>query len=117
MNRKNPIDAGPNRDSAAVDRLAARLIEAYSAQIEAEARLAPAPSFFVARVRNRIRERREQNISSWETSVMAMRGWVIALGAAAILFFVVSTQLQSSPSLENSTDEINVTEELIGDVR
>lgn len=118
MNRNKPNDdATPQKSAEAVDRLAGELIEVYAARIDAEAGAAAGQPFLAARVRNRIREMREQNVSSWEAAVMAMRGWILALGAAAILFFFVSMQWQAPASMGNDTDEINTSEELIGEVR
>ncbi|MDX2034674.1 MAG: hypothetical protein SF339_28620 [Blastocatellia bacterium] len=112
MNRNKPNHA------EAADRLAGELIEIYASQVDAEAELAAGQPFFAARVRNRIREMREQNVSSWEAAVMAMRGWILALCAAAILFFLVGAQvIQQTTPATLETDEINTSEELIGEVR
>lgn len=118
MNRNKPNDdAAPRKSAEAVERLAGEMIEVYAARIDAEAELAAGRPFLAAKVRNRIREMREQNVSSWEAAVMAMRGWILALGAAAILFFFVSMQWQAPASLRSDADEINTSEELIGEVR
>ncbi len=116
MNRKKP-NHNSSHDREAADRLAGRLISCYAARVDAEAEEAAGQAFFAARVRNRIREMREQNVSSWEVAVMALRGWIVALGAAAIIFFFVSTQWQASTTMDDVADEINASEELIGEVR
>jgi hypothetical protein len=56
-------------------------------------------------IKARIRELSEQGINSWESAILALRGWVIAFGAAAVLLLAVSAQWHSStPGASNDQD-------------
>ena len=81
--------------------------------------------FLFNRIKRRIREMREQNLSSWELAVAAMpklSGWLAAFATAAILLIVISIQWQQ-PALtgdpDQETDELNIqnpAEYLISDI-
>ncbi|HKX31586.1 MAG TPA: hypothetical protein VJ302_28115 [Blastocatellia bacterium] len=78
------------RQGLVLDHLSSVLLEAHRAR--------PVPempeNLLMARIRARIRELGEQGMGSWETAVLALRGWVIALGAAALLLLTISYQWQ-----------------------
>jgi hypothetical protein len=56
----------------------------------------PENPYLMTRIKARIRELGEQGAGSWESAVLALRGWVIAIGAAAFLMLAISFQWQPS---------------------
>ena len=52
------------------------------------------------RIKARINEMNERGMGSWETAVIAVRGWLLAFGAAAILLVMLSNQLTTNSLAE-----------------
>jgi len=103
-----------------IDQTARRLLDSYASQIHEDVEAAAENPYFAMRVRSRIREMREmreQNISSWESAVMATKGWIVALGAAAILFLAASSLWQAPTALDRDGDDLSPSEELVGEIR
>jgi hypothetical protein len=74
---------------------------------------------FLNRIKTRIQEISERKTASWDTAIIAVRGWLLAFGATAILLLVLSSQLATNPSLDQTTSDkvgrsnINWSEELV----
>lgn len=47
----------------------------------------------VNRIKSRIRETGDRNAGSWENSIIAVRGWLLAFGIVAILLLALSSQM------------------------
>jgi len=106
------------RKEIALARLTAALLKAYS---PAEKEIGE-PADLMARIRARIRELGEQGVGSWESAVLALRGWIFAFGAVAILLLSMSVQwkLSNTPRtdpVDDATSLINISEEFISSVR
>lgn len=109
------------RNLIALDRLTFALIEARrpsDCEIDQDA----SKAFWVNKVKNRIREMREQHYSSWELALTTMRGWLAAFAAAAIILIAVSVQWHPptvASDLDHEGEELNIQnpgEYLISDV-
>jgi hypothetical protein len=82
--------------------------------------------FLFNRIKRRIQEMREQNLTSWELAVAAMpklRGWLAAFATAAILLIAISSIQWQQPVLtsdpDQEPDELNIqspAEYLISDI-
>jgi len=105
-------DCPPCRNLIALDRLTFALIEARRPS-DCEIDQDTSKAFWVNKVRNRIREMREQHYSSWELALTTMRGWLAAFAAAALILIAISIQWR------HPTEELNIQnpgEYLISDV-
>jgi hypothetical protein len=78
------------RGLVASARLASMLIKAGIEENET-AGMTP---FLMARIKNRIRELGDQSVGSWESAVLALRGWLLAFGTAAVILLSISIQWQ-----------------------
>ena len=106
-------------DELAMERLTLALLKAYSSSSEKEA---SEPPYLMARIRARIRELGEQGVGSWESAILALRGWIFAFGAVALLLLTMSVQWKfSNPPgtdpVDDATSLINISEEFISSVR
>lgn len=54
----------------------------------------PSP-FWASKLKRRIEEMRDQGVHSWEAYLMGLRGWLTALGAAAMLLLAMSVGWRS----------------------
>ncbi len=82
----------------AVDRLMSMLV---NSQINPMAEDSPWDEVRLAnRIKARINEMNERGTGSWETAVIAFRGWLLAFGAAAILLLMLSNQLTTNTLAE-----------------
>jgi len=76
----------------------------------------------ISKIRNRIQEIRDQRSVSWELAIEAMRGWLAAFAATAIILIAVSIQWRPSAmtsDFDHEGDELaiqNPAEYLISDV-
>jgi len=76
----------------------------------------------INKIRNRIQEICEQRSGSWELAVGAMRGWLAAFAATAIILIAVSIQWRPpvmTSDFDHESDELttqNPAEYLISDV-
>lgn len=73
----------------------------------------------INRVKSRLQEMAERNQFSWENSIIAVRGWLVAFGAVALLLLALSGQMaindsnnRQDQSLSKNTG-INPDEEII----
>jgi hypothetical protein len=72
----------------------------------------------VNRIKARIRELDGRGMGSWDTSIIAIRGWLLAFGATAVLLLALSGRLATNTSQnEVATDQngrgANWSEELV----
>jgi hypothetical protein len=72
----------------------------------------------VNRIKVRIREMDGRGLGSWDTSIIAIRGWLLAFGATAILLLALSGRLATNTSRSGvATDQtgrgVNWSEELV----
>lgn len=68
------------------------------------------------RIKSRIHEISERGTGSWETSIIAVRGWLVVFGAAAILLLALSNQLTTNNSLDQSDrDQISLSNPLMSE--
>jgi hypothetical protein len=85
------------RRGVMLERLSSALLSAHRSKSLAKSLAEPEfpeQPYLMARIKARVRELGEQGVGSWETAVLAMRGWVLALGAAAVLLLAISLQWQ-----------------------
>ncbi|MBO0720482.1 MAG: hypothetical protein J2P41_06660 [Blastocatellia bacterium] len=108
------------RREIALARITSALLKAYSAS----GKDAGEPTDLMARIRTRIRELSEQGAGSWESAVLALRGWIFAFGAVAILLLTMSVQWKlsnSSGMIDTTADDTNsltnVSEDFISSAR
>lgn len=97
------------RNESAIDTLVGSLLKNHAEQAEAE------PEDFLQnhwdesrltrRVFARIQEMEESEASTWESGVIAIRGWLVAFGTAAILLVALSSQLAVNGNSVESTDD------------
>lgn len=78
------------------ERLSALMIKAEVEYVEAQAPSEISP-FLMARIRNRVREISEQRAGSWDSAILALRGWLLAFGTAAIILILLSVQWRPAP--------------------
>ena len=65
------------------------------------------------RIKSRIQEMGERGTGSWETGIIAVRGWLVAFGAAAVLLLVLSNQLTTNHSLDQTDrDQVSLSSPL-----
>jgi hypothetical protein len=107
------------REEMAIERLTAALLSAYAS---ADKESAGEPPYLMARIRARIRELSDQGVGSWESAVLALRGWIIAFGAAAILLLTMSVQgnLSNAPGIDpvdDATSLTNISEDFVSSIR
>lgn len=78
------------------EQLSALIIKAG---VENEAASAPSTisPFLMARIRNRVRELSDQGAGSWDSAILALRGWLLAFGTAAIILLLLSVQWRTTP--------------------
>ncbi|HMV47645.1 MAG TPA: hypothetical protein PLD20_25445 [Blastocatellia bacterium] len=82
----------------AIDRLMSMLV---NSQIDPMVEESPWDEVQLAnRIKARINEMNERGMGSWETAVIAVRGWLLAFGAAAILLVMLSNQLTTNSLAE-----------------
>ncbi len=99
----------------AINRLMNTLVSAHGDQNEES----PGDSTRIVNpIKLRIREVNERGAASWDTAIIAVRGWLIAFGATAILLLVLSTEMATSSVNQVTSDNIgrnnaNWSEELI----
>lgn len=62
-------------------------------------------SFWAGKLRHRIQEMRDQRVHSWESQLMGLRGWLTALGAAAMLLLALSAQWRPARQTESNLPE------------
>ncbi|MCI0338395.1 MAG: hypothetical protein L0226_12510 [Acidobacteria bacterium] len=91
------------RDTMVLETLTTALLKAHSSAVATETNPAE-NNYLMTRIMARIRELSEQGVGSWESAVFALRGWLIAFGAAAILLLSISVQWQL-PNSTNATDQ------------
>jgi hypothetical protein len=106
------------REAMAMERLTAALLNAYTSS---EKEPAGEPVYLMSRIRARIRELSDQGVGSWESAVLALRGWIIAFGAAAILLLTISVhgKLSNAPGIDpvdDATSLTNISEDFISSV-
>jgi hypothetical protein len=107
------------REAMAMERLTAALLNAYASS---DKETPGAPSYLMSRIRARIRELSDQGVGSWESAVLALRGWIIAFGAVAILLLTISVQgtLSNAPGIDpvdDATSLTDISEDFISSVR
>jgi len=106
------------RRELAVNRLMSTLVSAHN-DFTPDEESAWDGTRMVNRIKLRIREMNERGTASWDTAIIAVRGWLIAFGATAILLLVLSTELATSSSVNQATSDnisrnnANWSEELI----
>jgi len=102
------------RDAVIMDRLASQLLNA-ACQSDDEQIENP---YFMARLRARIRELSEHGVGSWESAVLALRGWLLAFGVAAVLLLTMSIQWQQAGNAGDQDDDVltlsNISDDFIG---
>jgi hypothetical protein len=104
-------------EAVALERLTAALLKAYASS-EAEKEETASP-YLMSRIKALIRELSDQGVGSWESAVVALRGWIIAFGAVAILLLTVSSyhgKLSNPPGIdlvEDPTSMTNYSDDLI----
>jgi hypothetical protein len=108
------------REAMAMERLTAALLNAYASS-NSDKEQASEPPYLMSRIRARIRELSDQGVGSWESAVLALRGWIIAFGAVAILLLTMSVQgkLSNAPGIEpidDATSLTNISEDFISSV-
>jgi hypothetical protein len=92
------------RKELAIESLTSALIKAHSTTNLSAAETGENP-YLMTRIRARIRELSEHGVNSWESAILALRGWLIAFGAAAILLLTISVQWQiSNAGSSNESD-------------
>jgi hypothetical protein len=106
------------REAMAMERLTTALLNAYASS---DKEPAGEPPYLMSRIRARIRELSDQGVGSWESAVLALRGWIIAFGAAAILLLTMSFQgrLTNAPGIDtvdDATSLTNISEDFISSV-
>jgi hypothetical protein len=106
------------REAMAMERLTAALLNAYATS---DKESAGEPPYLMSRIRARIRELGDQGVGSWESAVLALRGWIIAFGAVAILLLSMSFQgkLSNAPGIDpidDATSLTNISEDFISSV-
>ncbi len=104
------------RKAMAMERLTAALLNAYASSDKEQAGETP---YLMSRIRARIRELSDQGVGSWESAVLALRGWIIAFGAAAILLLTMSVHgtLSNAPDpIDDATSLTNISEDFISSV-
>lgn len=111
------------RQELAMQRLTSALLQAYTST---EREPGEHPDL-MGRIRARIRELSEQGVGSWEAAILALRGWIFAFGAVAILLLTVSFQskytsakFSSAPRIdpvEDASSLIPVGEDFISSIR
>ncbi|MBO0797860.1 MAG: hypothetical protein J2P31_03480 [Blastocatellia bacterium] len=107
------------RREIALARLTSALLKAYSSS----GKEAGEPTDLMTRIRTRIRELSEQGVGSWESAVLALRGWIFAFGAVALLLLTMSVQWKptNSPGMidpvDDATSLTNISEDLISSIR
>jgi hypothetical protein len=109
------------REAMAVERLTAALLSAYASSDTSDKEPAGEPPYLMSRIRARIRELSDQGVGSWESAILALRGWIIAFGAAAILLLTLSVQgrLSNAPGIDpidDATSVTNISEDFISSV-
>jgi hypothetical protein len=102
----------------AMERLTLALLKAYASSEKEVSE----PPYLMGRIRARIRELGEQGVGSWESAILALRGWIFAFGAVALLLLTMSVQWKfSNPPgidpVDDATSLINISEEFISSVR
>jgi hypothetical protein len=90
------------RKELAMEALASALIKAHSSVTSSDAGTGENP-YLMTRIRARIRELGEHGVNNWESAVLALRGWLIAFGAAAILLLTISVQWPN-PTTESDNE-------------
>jgi hypothetical protein len=111
------------REAMAMERLTAALLSAYaSSDKEPAGEPSYEPPYLMSRIRARIRELSDQGVGSWESAILALRGWIIAFGAVAILLLTLSVQgrLSNAPGIDpidDATSVTNISEDFISSVR
>jgi hypothetical protein len=106
------------RKAIAMERLTTALLNAYASSDKKPEGESP---YLMSRIRARIRELSDQGVGSWESAVLALRGWIIAFGAAAILLLTLSVQgkLSNAPGIDpvdDATSLTNISEDFISSV-
>lgn len=110
---------GDCRREIALARLTSALLKAYSAS----GKDAGEPTDLMARIRTRIRELGEQGVGSWESAVLALRGWIFAFGAVALLMLTMSVQWKPTNTtgmidpVDDATSLTNISEDFISSIR
>jgi hypothetical protein len=108
------------RKELAMQRLTSALLKAYTSREKEEAGESP---YLMARIRARIRELGEQGVGSWESAILALRGWIFAVGATAILLLTISVQSKHSNApgsidpVDDATSLTDISEDFISSVR
>jgi len=102
----------------AMERLTLALLKAYTSSENEVSE----PPYLMARIRARIRELGEQGVGSWESAILALRGWIFAFGAVAVLLLTMSVQWKFSNApgtdpVDDATSLINISEEFISSIR
>jgi hypothetical protein len=95
-------------DPLILDKLMCAIIKAGQASADEMEEAASNP-FLINKIRNRIRELREQQFGSWEMVVATMpkwKGWLAAFAATAIILMAVSIQWQPSTVASDLDDEL-----------
>lgn len=59
----------------------------------------------VNRIKSRIQELGNHGTGSWDTAIIAVKGWLIAFGATAILLLALSSQLAKSDSANQAASD------------
>jgi hypothetical protein len=105
-------------DLVLLERLAPAIIKAASAPEEWNA-LNASSATLACRIRMRIQEMREQRLTSWESAVESMRGWLTAFAVVTIILVIISVQWRPqtvTSDLSHDLDEVvtlNLTDEII----
>jgi hypothetical protein len=97
------------RKELAIEALTSALIKAHSSINLSDTETVDNP-YLMARIRTRIRELSEHGVNSWESAILALRGWLIAFGAAAILLLTISVQWQLSNSSQPNDNDSELTQ-------
>lgn len=103
-----------------IDRLMNTLVNSHSNSMPEES---PWDEVRVAnRIKSRIQEMNERGNGSWDTAIIAVRGWLLAFGAAAVLLLVLTNQLPatissnlSEQSEQSDRDQVSLTSPLMSE--
>ncbi len=84
------------REDLALESLTTALMNVHISDHKSNGEMIEENPYLITRIRARIRELGEQGVTSWESAILALRGWVVAFGTAAVLLVAISAQWQST---------------------
>lgn len=92
------------RRELAVDRLISVLMTSHSDAVPEESHWDKVR--MINGIKARIQEANDQGAGSWDIAIIAVRGWLVAFGAAAILLLILSNQLATTRPLDMNDREL-----------